>query len=247
MPTAQLTSEELIQALCRSQLPTIVVEGRDDMIVYRWLEINDCLKRVDVIQCGGRDTLLEVYRNRKKFNHIPYIFIADRDMWLFSTTPKQYEDVVFTAGYSIENDLLHGCDLVSKLFSDSESTEFHLLEDALANWFAFEVEQYLQGEDYNVEIHPNRLVPLGRSSLDKTAVSPRSFIDPNIELVRRIKKDFHLLFRGKSLVSIYTRILSSRNRASKFSAKNILEISAKCDSTTHTKRLIRAVRKRMQP
>lgn len=238
--TIQLTSDELVQALHRSQLPTIVVEGRDDMTIYRWLETCDCLKQVDVMPCGGRTVLLEVFRRRLEFNHIPCAFIADTDMWLFSKIPQDYKEIVFTRGYSIENDLLDGSS-VADLFEDSERSEFDMLCNALAPWFAFEIEQYRRGECFCVDLHPNRLIPPGTTTLDRTALAPRTFQNPNKRLVRSIRENFHLRFRGKSLVSLYARILNDTNRASKYSRKNILEISAKCDSTSHTRRLFRLI------
>ncbi len=33
-----LTEEEIVQLLKRSALTTILVEGKDDMTIYRWIE-----------------------------------------------------------------------------------------------------------------------------------------------------------------------------------------------------------------
>ena len=51
------TVDELVSTLRRSKLPTVVVEGRDDMQIFRWME--DLLKvhEVDVLSVGGRPNL----------------------------------------------------------------------------------------------------------------------------------------------------------------------------------------------
>ena len=54
--------EELISALERSNLPTVIVEGEDDIIVYRTLD--EKVDGIDVIDVGGRDILLKIYREK---------------------------------------------------------------------------------------------------------------------------------------------------------------------------------------
>ena len=38
MPRQDLTVDELVAALGRSQLLTVIVEGQDDIQIYRWIE-----------------------------------------------------------------------------------------------------------------------------------------------------------------------------------------------------------------
>lgn len=244
MPTAQFSSEELVQALRRSHLPTIVVEGRDDMLVYRWLE-NQPTSNIDILPCGGRSILLQVFLRRTEFAHLPCAFVADKDMWLFASIPQDYQDIIFTEGYSIENDLLDGSS-IPQLLSESEKGEFCELCELLSLWFAFEVEQEMQGLDSNVSLHPNQLVPRGSKAIDHTALSPRTFKEPDPGLVQQIQNSFHLLFRGKSLVEVYARILSTPGRFSRFSAHNIIELCAKLDSTPHTQLLMQKVCRKIQ-
>ena len=83
------TVDELVETLRRSSLPTLLVEGRDDMVVYRWLESTDCEEPVDVLQCGGRSRLLKVYERRNEFARLRCVFLADSDMWLFDKVPNE--------------------------------------------------------------------------------------------------------------------------------------------------------------
>ena len=244
MTIAQLTPEEIVQILCRSQLPTVLVEGRDDMSVYRWLESCGAIGNVDVMQCGGRTALMTVYQRRNEFSHIPCAFLADRDLWLFSRVPEEYREIVLTRGYSIENDLLDGS-CVHSLLDPPERTEFNSLANCLAEWFAFEVEQFRRLEDYQLDLHPNYLIPIGSHSLNYASLAPRTFHRPRRPLVNSILNNFTVKFRGKTLVQLYLRILSAPDRCAKYSRSSILEISAKCDSTSHTARLVRLIGRRL--
>ncbi len=111
MPLPDPNVENLVDALRLSNKPNIIVEGRDDEIIYGTLV--ERLGRFDVgfFSAGSKDTLLHLYEelsdceNSGDFRHAPVAFIADQDMWLFRGIPNQYDDIIWTEGYSIENDL----------------------------------------------------------------------------------------------------------------------------------------------
>ena len=106
MAARHLTDETvLVGMLHNSQLPTVIVEGKDDHQIYQWVERCAGSQKANVLPVGGKETLLAVYKRRNEFAHLPVAFVADRDLWLFSGIPPDYPDVIWTEGYSIENDL----------------------------------------------------------------------------------------------------------------------------------------------
>lgn len=116
MTQATPSVDEIVASLKNTSLPTVLVEGRDDMTTYRWIENRLGIQNANVLPCGGRDKLFAVYNRQTEFRHLKCAFLADRDMWLFDTTCSQYGSIVFTKGYSIENDILddsHVADLLS--------------------------------------------------------------------------------------------------------------------------------------
>ena len=115
MPVPDPTVDELVATLHRSELPTVVVEGKDDMQIYRWVEARIGNRNADVLPVGGRENPLSVYERRTEYAHLPVAFVADRDMWLFSGIPPGYRDIIWTEGYSIENDLYLGAELENML------------------------------------------------------------------------------------------------------------------------------------
>ena len=85
MPTPNpMTVEHLVGVLRRSRKPSIVVEGDDDVIIYRELTKRIGILEVILRPSGGREKLLQVYERRNEFTQVPVAFIADQDMWLFS-------------------------------------------------------------------------------------------------------------------------------------------------------------------
>ena len=143
-----LTVEEIVQLLKRSSLTTVIVEGKDDMTIYRWMEEKIGISKANFLPCGGRDTLLKVFERRDEFPQIKTIFVADKDAFVYSKIPAEYSDIVWTKGYSIENDLYEG-KFVEKLLSVSEDVNFKISLKNFITYYAFEVEQYNKKLIYN--------------------------------------------------------------------------------------------------
>jgi hypothetical protein len=104
----QYTVNELVSMLRHSSEPTILVEGPDDIMVYRWLKQHIEPLKASPIDCGGRQNLLSVYERRNEFSHVKTVFLADKDLYVFLGIPEEYSDVLWTTGYSIENDIYAG-------------------------------------------------------------------------------------------------------------------------------------------
>lgn len=117
-PELQVTDEfdeqkvsEVVNNLSRSQLPTLVVEGHNDRQIYKWIaEILSSTGglTIDLYPAGGRVNLLEIYDRRSAFASLPVAFVADPDHLVLEDPTKMlkhYEDIIWTTGYSIENDL----------------------------------------------------------------------------------------------------------------------------------------------
>ena len=208
MPTPNpMTVEQLVGVLRRAQKPNIVVEGDDDVIVYRELA-----KRIGVLEVvlrpsGGREKLLQVYERRSEFAHVPVAFVADQDMWLFSGIEPGYDDIIWTHGYSVENDLYSDANL-ERLLDENETTEHQQVLDAISTWFAFAVEAYLVGNSPVLDLHCDEMVPPGEIELDADFCVRRGFHMPKAKLVQQIRDQYKLLLRGKQLFQLLIRFLS---------------------------------------
>lgn len=222
------TVDELVSTLRRSKLPTVVVEGRDDMQIFRWME--DLLKihEVDVLGVGGRPNLFAVYDRKSEFGHLPVAFIADQDKELFTQLPAGYEEIIWTQGYSIENDLYAGAEpSLENLMDPREAAEHKQLLDTIIKWFAFEVDEFLAGRDYKFDHHCNEVVLLGQTEMDDGFRQRRGFRPPNSELLQKITETYQLQLRGKQLFQMLVRFLSKSNRRVKHSLHGLYEIAFK--------------------
>ena len=228
MPRLNLTVDELVDTLRRSRLPTIVVEGKEDMQIFRWMEDVLEVHKADVLGVGGRPNLLAVYDRRSEFAHLPVAFIADQDKELFTQLPVGYEEIIWTKGYSIENDLYAGADpSLENLMDPQEAAEHRQLLNTITEWFAFEVEEFLDGRTPEFNHHCNEVVPQGQTRMDNGFRQRRSFRPPKSELQQEIRDAYQFKLRGKQLFQMLVRFLSAPNRSAKYSYHGLYEIAFK--------------------
>lgn len=215
MPTAVFTVDELVAFLRYSQKANIVVEGNDDEAIYRRLIQQIDILTVDFCAAGGREKLLQIYERRSEFAHVPVAFIADQDMWLFSGIPEEYAGIIWTQGYSIENDLYVSADLESFLEEDQTETHRQML-DAVCTWFASEVEAFLNGHSPYVATSLDEMIPRGKTELDDEFCKRRGFVNPSEQRYRQIREAYRLKLRGKLLFQILVRFLNAADRDFRF-------------------------------
>ena len=191
------TIENLVTALRFSNKPNIVVEGKDDEIIYG--KLVERFGRFDIgfFGAGSKNTLLYLYEELAQyesigdFRHAPVAFIADQDMWLFSGIPEDYADIIWTQGYSIENDLYVSAELESFLEIHQQETHRQVL-NAVCRWFAFEVEVFLKGDAAYVAEGLDEIVPRDKTELDAAFLERRGFQPPPEERYQQIREAYDL-------------------------------------------------------
>ena len=155
-----LTSEEIIGYLKKSDLINILVEGPDDLLIYNWIEEKINKPNVRILPCGGRSTLLKVFERRDEFLDKSVVFIADKDLWVFSDIPVEYQTVVFTSGYSIENDLFCCArNTINSLFTNAELEDFNRIISNLLPWYCSEIMKFKNNKVCNISLHLNQVIP----------------------------------------------------------------------------------------
>ncbi len=209
MPTPSLTVDELVSTLKHSNLTTVLVEGDDDVIVYRWIEEKIGVINATVLPCEGRNNLLAVYKRRSEFSHLKTVFVADKDMWIFTAIPAEYSNnIIWTTGYSIENDLYTGAN-IEKLLTSSQRNDYNELVKNVIKWFAFEVEQYRNNLPWKIDFHPQLICLEKKIQVSEDFLESRCFTTPSALTIQEIESDYQLRLRGKLLFDLFTYYCNS--------------------------------------
>ncbi|ANS74554.1 hypothetical protein AWM70_08125 [Paenibacillus yonginensis] len=228
MPLPRPTADEIVSLLKRSSLPSIIVEGDDDVLIYRYIEDKIGTFNASILPCGGRKALLNIFSRRAEFNNLKTVFLADQDMWLFTTIPQELSSIVWTTGYSIENDLYaSSLVLFEQLLTKQEKEEMITIVNEISKWFAFEVELYRDQKEINIDCHINELLSQDKRSLSETFLKRRNFVEPSKETLAEVLENYDLKIRGKILFDLLLYFLNAPKRKSKYSRDNLIEICIK--------------------
>ncbi len=205
---AEFTLEENIAYLSHSDLPSIIVEGKDDVIIYRHLDT--IIDDMTVIAVGGREQVLSIFKNQYEnfgLQDKTLIFIADKDTWCNTDIPLEYQadNLIFTTGYSLENDVFidHECQKI--IDNHQNKNQFYQDKEKFIKWYALALQarinelnpmpntrdlstspfHLLKGYDEFIELLANETYPT--------------------ELQQRLTEEFPLTIHGKSLLTLFIK------------------------------------------
>ncbi|WP_313064786.1 DUF4435 domain-containing protein [Pseudomonas sp.] len=223
---ARPTPDELYELLKRTSLPTVLVEGKDDIIFYRKVEEELRSFGVDMLPAGNKGAVLELYKKiSEKPVSSPIVFVVDNDLWVhgYVDDDEKIDEIITTQGYSIENDLYIDGDLES-LLNAEEMTKFRTELDKFTHWYALAVDRRLRGVDSRFRTHPGKILDdeeyyLSEMVLLEGEPYPENFLEV-------IRSNYSSVLRGKSLFALLVRELSSKRREVKFSVKQLMEFGA---------------------
>lgn len=217
-----MTTDEIVATLKRTSLPTVLIEGKDDILVFRHLEQTYAALGLSVLPVGGRKAVLEVYNRKSELpSNTTIAFIADQDIWVITGIPPEYQHdkLIFTTGYSIENDVFADGNLTNYL-TEAENTKFTSEVNLYVQWYALAVARHCTDPSISISVHPEHL-------LDKGGLVAHLQLEPGetypTQLRDRISADFTSLLRGKSLMQLLMRRMNHKDRIARHNDKSLIE------------------------
>ncbi|MFO1103735.1 MAG: DUF4435 domain-containing protein [Methylocystis sp.] len=215
--------DEHIEMLKRSKLPTVVTEGSDDYLFFRRIEESLSHYGVSLLPVGGRQMVIDLFRRRKELGRNDIVFFADLDMWVYSGVPTEYNHrkLLFTDGYSIENDIYRDGNLEQLLYEEEKRKFKHEL-CSIIGWFSFCIAKFSKGEEVKIAVHPNRILDSSGCVCDEFC-RDSGFTGPAEPFYAETLANYKKLLRGKTLLQLLIRHLSYSSRAVKHSKVQLIE------------------------
>lgn len=223
---APMTTDEIVKTIKHSSDLIILVEGIDDIRIYRWI-LESIGKEDCLVSTFGCNTLKDVFKRKNEFEDKNVVFITDRDILVYSDSiPSEYNGIVFTRGYSIENDLYQGKKFYDDFFDEKDKELFDKALDSFLLYYAKELDNLNENKIYNFREKPEKILDKKDFELKKELYpdSPQ----PTDESLNHLKEKYDLLVRGHSLFKLIAMVLHRKNRDSKYSEVNIYEMCYKC-------------------
>lgn len=223
----------------------VVVEGVDDIVVYRNLITLYRAKGIKVLAAGGRTKVLEAFDGLKGTPHLDKaIFIVDQDSWIFSGIPPEYqhERIIYTGGYSIENDVYVDKQLETLMQGTGVYSSFQTDLQIYLGWFALAITRFCTDNNScgeKLDVHPttffkDQLSIDTHRSLKTGEVFPQHTYDD-------LLINYALKFRGKCLLPLAVRSLGNRSSGAKYNTKTIMEETAITGRGVHLNRIFAEV------
>ena len=235
-----LTIDEIIAALRHSSIPSIIVEGKDDLVIYRWILHDAGVSDAQLFPCTGRNNLLKVFSRRSEFENTPTMFIADKDIYVYNGVPSEYSGVLFTEGYSIENDLYFGRN-IENLLSKGESKDYEKARKSFVRYYGCQFEKFKAGSNYNFSQSPYVILDSNYELIvDKVE---NTFIEPTKKICDYFLDNYDLVVRGHSIFSLLQLFLSKSGRDVGHSTKSLYETCYRMHRTKYMNRIQSEVEK----
>ena len=218
------TVEELFELLKRTELPTVLVEGKDDIIFYRRIEENLSEVGVDILPAGNKHAVLQL-RDMLSGEAVKntIVFIVDNDLWVHTESANDAEELITSEGYSVENDIFSDGELC-ELMSAEERATFDVELERFVRWYALAVSRQLRGLDCEFRTHPTKVLDESEFYEQQLKLFENETYPDG--LYSEIVAHYPRLLRGKSLFALLQRQLSKGRRRTKFGTHQLMEIGA---------------------
>lgn len=242
MNSRYLNDDELISSINRSSLPYIIIEGTDDVVIYRWiLDDIDCVGMLE--PRGGCGGVRKIFDRRNEITNDKVIFICDKDVRVYMDEfQEECEEMIYTEGYSIENDLYQGKKIEEQLFEKKDKELFSMALNSFLRYYACEIEKFKDNKDYDLKRKPESILDHKDYSLKMNLLI--DFKEPPTECINYINDNYDILLRGHSLFKLVRMILHRPNRNSKYEISNLYELCykfCKSDSIIRMQNKIRQI------
>ena len=208
------TIEEALATIRHSGFPSVIVEGHDDVIVYRRLEDELMDTGLTLLPVGGKDAVLQMHARRAECGAgARILFIVDSDMWVFAGLPSERvtRDFKATSGYSIENDMFEDGHLINLLPQRARKIFEEELQ-VILDWFALMVWRLQNGISAKLDVHPVAL--LDDLSYRSSLLSGLPDETYPTSLRRGLGETYGQRLRGKTLFALLVRHCPEQTHAS---------------------------------
>ena len=207
---------EIIGTIKRSDLLNVIVEGKDDILVYRKLEKIYFYQDLSLIAAGCRPKVLQVFDEIKSTEELNNcIFIVDQDTWIINGIPLKYthERVITTTGYSIENDVYIDTKIEDIIDTHKNIHEYKDHLEKYIKWFTLALSR-----NSSLKITPFKFFKSDNSIKKFTLLNNGEIFDD--QLYQDLSQNYHYKLRGKNLLSLGAWFLNDKAQSGCFNTQS---------------------------
>lgn len=210
------TVAEILSTIRNSDLLNVIIEGKDDILVYRQLEKKYFDSELALIAAGCRSKVLQVFDEIKNTEYLDNcIFIVDQDTWIINGIPKKYSHnrILTTTGYSIENDVYIDTKIEDIIDTHKNISDYKYHLEKYIKWFTLAISRRS-----TLKVTPHKFFNSTESINNYTTLKEGELF--NDELYKLLLNEYHYKLRGKNLLSLGAWYLNDKNTAGHFNTQS---------------------------
>jgi len=207
---------EIISTIKRSDLLNVIIEGKDDILVYRKLEKIYFDQDLSLIAAGCRPNVLKVFDEIKDSNELNNcIFIVDQDTWIINGIPQKYTHnrILTTSGYSIENDVYIDSKIEDIIDTHKNINEYKSHLEKYITWFTLAISR-----NSSLKITPFKFFESENNINNFTSLNNGEIF--NNQLHQDLINNYHYKLRGKNLLSFGAWFLNDMSTSGYFNTQS---------------------------
>jgi hypothetical protein len=245
MSVPEPTVDELIATFNRSSMPIVAVEGKTDREILRHLENLTGIGGL-IFPCGGCNNIFDILDRSHDITNKQVVFMADQDMCCIHGSRRLHPRLIYTWGFSIENDVIAGSK-IDRLLRPEERPTFAKLRWLVARYFAYEYEKALaEAREPVWDVSLQMIIDMNNLTYKSNIAHQDEIYTHDTRFCRRLHKEIKRLLRGKQLLQLYLLILNKPRRSVKFSNMALLECCSCLGENHRLNALAREIRQKLQ-
>ena len=198
------------------QITTVTLEP------YRFMRRQLMKENIDFISCSGVKNLMAVFRRRNEFADRHVIFYRDRDLLIHTGIPAELNVMLFTRGYSIENDVYAETGIEEMILTQGELDNHAIAKRNFILWYSAMVHQNLNRQETSFRLSPLHVLsntydlkPAYQLNVGEIADSSDRF--------NEIFGDYAKMLRGHSLFELLVVFLRVAGRAPQYNSNQLMD------------------------
>lgn len=197
---------EIVSTIGKSDLINVIIEGKDDILVYRKLERIYFDQDLSLIAAGCRPNVLKVFTEIKDTSQInKCIFIVDQDTWIINGIPQKYQHdrILTTTGYSIENDVYIDSKVEETILTHKNINDYKDHLEKYIKWFTLALSR-----NSTLKVTPFKFFKSENNIKNFTLLKNGEVF--NDKLYQDLIHNYHYKLRGKNLISLGAWFLNDK-------------------------------------
>ena len=199
-----------------------------------------------VMPCGGSGTLFKLIFRFNEITNPKVAFLAHQDSAASKGGHVVHHRLVYTLGYSIENDVIAGSH-IDRLIRQDEREHFDRIRRLVAKFFSFEDEcAAAEGRDAVWNVSVPSIISLPEVKLAQHIEHASEILNYNTAFYRKLYRQIKKLLRGKQLLQMYMLELNRPGRDARFTRAGVIRFRAVLGRNYRLRALADAIGRRLE-